>query len=215
MMKSQSHWYKKITDKITDDIHSEFPVLNIFVTYLACLLTPINVLIDQNYATGPLMVILLVCDVHFFVQFCNHLWKRRGGQSEESVQTLVLSFFTAIPLLAMPVLYLTNAPPVFNWISILRIASMGTFMEQYAALEDYLDRKSLALSSSMSSIMLIVLLIIQSSSALGCIWFYLAYSLETYENTWIVNDGVMNLDSTACRYFRSLYFIVQTLFTIG
>ena len=190
------------------------------VTCMACLLTPVQVLIVREMElSSSITIALLLCDSFFFVKFwknCMLKWRRPAMSSTTGTTKLVMSFITIIPLLVMPAIYYTaRESSLVMWISVLRMMSFISFREQFETLKAFVEKNLFYVSSTMARIVLTVVFTILCSSLLACIWFYMADVEDENTSTWITNDEVLNLDSVNSKYFRSLHFVLSTLFTIG
>ena len=195
----------------------------VFFTYVACLLTPVSILVVQDVSyDNALSNTLFLCDLLFLAKFCmlardryeestSSKSKRHKSTSSErhTNYRLLLAFLSFSPLYLVP---LTSKP----FTSVLRMTSMTSFLQQFETCKSRVEKAGFYVSAIVSRTMLTILGILWYASTMGCVWFWMAYSLERdLAATWIAADPVMQLDSYASRYFRSLHFVVATLATIG
>jgi hypothetical protein len=93
---------------------------------------------------------------------------------------------------------------------------MASFLQQFETCKSRVEKAGFFVSAIVSRTVLTMLGTLWYASTMGCVWFWMAFSLESDQaETWIAADSVMEIDNATSRYIRSLYFVVQTLSTIG
>ena len=223
----------------------------VFFTYFACLLTPIQILVQQNAdKENALYLVLLVCDVYFAIKFCKcgsiiyfgrKERQRKATKDEVSVYgenycgnneptlsdrsscntyQLAEAAFIASPLVLLPVLrYLLLSMNLNSscivWIGIFRMYNIRTFSIQFDKFKLHFHEVYISISTTLTRIILSVIFFTLLSSFLACLWYFIASISPTDTVTWVTEDVVINIDDIYSIYFRSLHFILQSLFTIG
>ena len=201
------------------------PVLSMVHLFLVCLLTPISIMIYQDFKLeSTLTMALVVCDSKSALLVISSMYNGRWRQ--QSLANIV------IDVVSFPSIYLI---PFFNsgsrhgryllWLSASRLLGLIRYKDEAKTFNAWLERKLKSwyrdyVIHSLHAVIQIFLY----ASLLACIWFYIScqnrsncknsYGPAT-SSTWVINDNYLHLESTASCYARSLYFIMQTLLTVG
>jgi hypothetical protein len=187
--------------------------VQIIFVVLCCLLTPIDVFVIQScslleHATIPIVLL----DILHFV--CSRI---DSSTYRLDWMILLLDASTCVIFATTSRNYCSStAMFVLRYISIIRMCKLVTLRSYFKELLHVTmtkTRKNL-LRCSYFIIMLAILVILLSS-----LWFWIACydGLKhcLHRNNWVSNDSVLEVHSTFSILIRSIYFIVQTVYTIG
>jgi CRP-like cAMP-binding protein len=127
----------------------------------------------------------------------------------------VLSFST---VLTIPIAYIYDfSGGISSLLCCTRLLQLHRISHAIRKVKLALHDASILLDEPLIRVLEMFVYVIQSSTILACIWFYLAYggSKHPFPLSWAANDDILNGENVASKFFRSLYFVTQTLFTVG
>ena len=178
--------------------------------FMSVILIPINIGIIQHISMHPVTLVLMICEVFFFMEFIiQHI-----NKVNKFYLSNILSF---LPLILVPIV----TSVVNSKASVWALApGMFCIIQLNPALKIFCVHYEQNFTILSTFLFMFIYL-----SALACIWFCI--SCNVYMNsdhsacqdqsldTWIANDDILDQTKIFSRYIRSLHFIVQTVFTVG
>ena len=217
-----------------------YAVIQIGSSLLGLLLTPIVIMIQQYYIfDSPTVIIGNICDVLYIIdaiaQYYNLIPKNNKStiysfrspsvgqlqRSKSSISTLFLRILCGASIVIAPLAVVAGVKPhVLGWICLCRLGVMAELPRKYRHFKQILEDRLVFIHETYSRVILAFILVILHSSNLACLWYYISchsqdVTLCLNNNNWVSNDAVLDINSNVSKYFRSLYFVIQTLFTIG
>lgn len=221
--------HKRIRCTGTDSLSSSCVLFwlctQLLVVASALIVTPILIGVTQRYLlSSPLVLIGHICDalmaVDVAIAKATCLRKKRRKILAVSPSWLLLIMSSA--LVVVPVVYsLGGAEDTLAWCTIFRMLAVLKLPPLYRLFKQAMEKKGLFVHETYVRVVLVFVFAIFYSSILACAWFYLSCrrrDLSTClldDGLWVARDSVLDIRDPVSRYFRSLYFVVQTLFTIG
>lgn len=194
---------------------------------ITCIVTPITICIIQDATMWSNAAVCLgtLCDSYFALDLlrnCRGIMtafhtSRASFTKEINLGKKMHQFVLSSPLFVVPFLSLFNLPPsLLAWAVFPRLIVLRSVVSQLRSLQSMVSETSSLRSNTVARMVLAAIFSVLYASALACAWFYLACSGDACkEASWAAEDGVMVKSSYISCYVRSLYFVIQTLFTIG
>lgn len=209
-----------------------FTLLDFFVVYTALYLTPISVMIQQQYDGHSFLTISLVlCDARFFYHCCKKLMTQTFKTNLE-LTMLLLSFPTVFAWPLYSIYASQSSPNYWMWLSFTRMMKLMVLNARYNELSTLMEQASVTFNDMLSRITKTILFFFLYANLLACFWFYIScrdrrvcrspLQIQTYQglhndihDTWVLEDAHIDTSSVASCYFRSLHFIMVSLLTVG
>ena len=199
--------------------------MNFLVNYVSCFLAPVHAFLGIEGLDFP--AILITADSFALVLFLDHV--RRAKQPSRDIESYV-TLLGLSPMILVPIVQAASSNhTAIAYISILRLLRAPLLPKQFHAATFALAKNGVAvLNDMMEKILFTSLVALFFTSTSACIWFFLSCNdtgevrdhcrIDDSGGSWIsqdIQDGTLNINSSASRYFRSFHFVAQTLLTIG
>lgn len=191
----------------------------------ALILTPIAIGVVQQYIiSSPLVIMCHVCDVLFAIDVVvsKATWVRKKRKRMRAESSTWLMMLASSALVITPVVYyLDGDGGAMAWCGVVRMLVIFKLPPLYRIFKRIMEENGLFVHETYVRVVLVFIFAIFYSSVLACVWFYISCRQSDLQvclqnsNSWVANDLVLIIEDPVSRYFRSLYFVVQTLFTIG
>lgn len=183
------------------------PAILVFLCIISVLLTPFQLFVDDCRSHGStLSVILFMCDV---VRLLTTVRNGFGGKT-----TSVLLSFLGLIYAAVDFAGSGQLSCQLVWLNFSRYLYYSCAMKQCSAFRKLaLDEWSIVITDATTGIISTAFAAVVYLTTFSCIWYFLGCNLHTNDVTWASRD--LEGANPFTKVLLSIYFIVQSSFTIG
>lgn len=202
-----------------------FVFARLIIAILSTIITPIIIGIIQDIHYGNVVCVIgLFCDIYSFLEVCYlmqsnciNMWSETHHNKVPTPYVILVSI-AALPLVIVPIRLGSEVSGYrLSWVCVARMIRVTDIRTCFLLIKQSKYMMFLR-NDTVSRLVLIFVYSSIYTSFLACVWFYIS-SQGLHDDTqlpyWILYDAYLNRNSYSSRYFRSLYYVMQTIFTIG